>query len=153
AIVCCGVLLGRGKHTRCWPVICPVTPSVVHVHEAFGLELARDLVEGGKNIRVGRTLRPKLFFLRQAERADARENFKPRQEEPADRGDGAEHPAAGDEINGKKRGDENPERSDLLRKRCLKTAQGNAERRHAEREKKAKEQYGLIWCSFRNFSS
>ena len=148
-----GMVLVLVKQTKELPVIFPVPAGVVHVHEAFVLDLARDLVEGRKNIRGGRTLRPKLFFLRQAERADARENFQPRQEEPADRGDGAERPAAGDEINGKKRGDENPERSDLLRKRGLETAQGDAERRHAEREKKAKEHYGLIWCSFRNFSS
>src|SRR6266446_5077646 len=141
------------KQAKELPVIFPVPPGVVHVHEAFVLNLARDLVEGRKSIRGGRTLRPELFFLRQAKRTDASENFQPRQEEPAHCGDGAEHPAAGDEINGQKRGDKNPKRSGLLRKRCLKTAQGDAEHRHAEREKKAKEHYGLIWCSFRNFSS
>src|SRR5438445_505177 len=63
------------KQTKELPVIFPVPAGVVHVHEAFVLDLARDLVEGRKNIRGGRTLRPKLFFLRQAERADAREKI------------------------------------------------------------------------------
>src|SRR5438309_10735959 len=96
------------KQTKELPVIFPVPASVVHVHEALVLDLARDLVAGRKNIRGGRTLRPKLFFLRQAERADASENFHPRQEEPADRRDGADAPAAGDAITGEKRCDENP---------------------------------------------
>src|ERR1700675_850911 len=141
------------KQTKELPVIFPVPAGVVYVHEALVLDLARDLVEGRKNIRGGRALWPELFFFRQAERADTSENFQPRQEEPADRGDCADYPAAGDEINSEKRGDKNSERSGLLRKRGLETTQCDAERRHAKREKKAKEHYGLIWCSFRNLSS
>ncbi len=63
----------------------------------------------GKTSGGRRALRAERFLAREAERADAGENFQPGEEEPAERAEEAEEPAAGDVINGEKRGGQNAE--------------------------------------------
>src|SRR4029077_519761 len=118
-----GMVLILVKQAKELPVTFPIPAGIVDVHETFILDLVRNFAERWKNVRRGRALRPEALFFRQAKGTDASENFQPGQKEPTERRDCAEHPAAGYEVNGQKRGDENAKRSGLLGKRALKTPQ------------------------------
>ena len=128
------------------PVIFPIPTGIGHVGEAFTFDLVRDFVEGRENIGRRRALRAETFLFRQTQSANARENFQPGQEQPAERADYSPDKTSGDEVNGKKRRDQNPKRTGLLRERSLVTAQSNAEHEHAQRHEKTKKHYGSIWC-------
>src|SRR5260370_25329031 len=79
-------------------VIYRVPAGVVYVHESFVFNLAGDFVEARESIARRRRLRTKLFFFWQTQRADAGENFHPRQEEPARGRDPAQNFASGDKV-------------------------------------------------------
>ena len=90
-----GSVLLLVEQTEELAVILPVPPGVAHLHKTFVLDLARDLAQRRECIGGRWILWPKLFFLRQPKRANARKNFKPRQKEPAHGGGQTKHPAAG----------------------------------------------------------
>src|SRR5450631_2257118 len=75
-------------------IIFPVPSRIVDVRESFVLDLAGDVFERGKNVRGGRTLRPERLLPRQTQRTNARKNFQPWQEEPAQCRDQTDPPAA-----------------------------------------------------------
>ena len=58
-----------------------------------------------------------------------------------------------DKIDEEIRNNQDRDRSGLLRKRTLKTAERDREDPHPEQDEQLKEHQGLIWCSVRNFSS
>src|SRR4029450_3836817 len=144
------------KQSEKLAVILPIPTRVADVNKPFILDLARDFTERWERVRRRRAFRSKPFFLGKPKGANPSENFQPRQKEPAHRADKTPHPAAGDKINAKKSGSENSERSGLLRKRILKAAQTRTEDGYAKCKKEAKkhqELIGVMWFSFRNFSS
>jgi len=141
------------KEPKKLPVIFPIPAGVAYMHKAFILDLVRDVAQRWESVRGGRTFRSKLLFFWKPERTNSGENFQPREKQPAHCGDQTPDPATGNKINREKSGRENAKRTGFLCIRVLKTAQADAKHGHAECKKDAEKHYGLISCSFRNFSS
>ena len=137
-----GAVVVLVKQTKKLPVIFPVPAGIVHVNKPLVLDLARDFIECGENVRGRRAFRPEPFFLRQTQSANAGENLQPGQKEPAHSRDRAEDMVAGNEINRQIGRDQNAERAGFLRKGALVTAEGDAEHHHSEREEKSEKHYG-----------
>src|SRR4029077_9489005 len=148
-----GSILFSVKQPEKLPIIFPVPAGVTHVLEPFLLDLASNVTERWESIRRRRSLRAKLFFLREPERTNPSENFQPRQKQPTRCRGQTPQPAGRNEINREKSGRKDAERARFLCIRILKTAQADAEHDHPECKKDAEKHYGLISCSLRNFSS
>src|SRR5207248_9319283 len=81
------------KQTEKLAVILPIPAGITHMDEAFALYPARDFSQRRKTIRGRRAFRPERFFFWQPERANARKDLKPRQNERAHGCRRPKHPA------------------------------------------------------------